>query len=258
MLVMVSGGSGITPFISIIRELLFRANRMSSKTPRVLLISAFKKSLDVAMLDLLLPVSGTTSDISQLQLQIEVYVTRETEPTRENQKLLRTIWFNFKPNTLDVPVSAILGPNSWLWLGTIMSSSFVIFLLIIGILTRYYIQPIDHNTNMIYSYSARSALNMLLMCVSISMPATAAFLWNKKQATKEMRQIQNTAAPTPTTSPGSWFYNADRELEAFPHQSFVEATKVHYGERPNLRSKINIRYPLNDFRRLFFAQYNSL
>ncbi|WKA07279.1 hypothetical protein VitviT2T_025126 [Vitis vinifera] len=239
MLVMVSGGSGITPFISIIRELLFRANRMSSKTPRVLLVSAFKKSLDVAMLDLLLPVSGTTSDISQLQLQIEVYVTRETEPTRENQKLLRTIWFNFKPNTLDVPVSAILGPNSWLWLGTIMSSSFVIFLLIIGILTRYYIQPIDHNTNMIYSYSARSALNMLLMCVSISMPATAAFLWNKKQATKEMRQIQNTAAPTPTTSPGSWFYNADRELEAFPHQSFVEATKVHYGERPNLRRIIS-------------------
>lgn len=239
MLVMVSGGSGITPFISIIRELHFRANRMSSKAPRVLLISAFKKSLDVTMLDLLLPVSGTTSDISQLQLQIEVYVTRETKNMKESEKL-RTIWFNLKPGTLKVPVSAILGQNSWLWLGAIISSSFIIFLLIIAILTRYYIQPIDHNTNMIYSYPTRSALNMLFLCTSIAMIATPVFLRNKKQATQEIKQIQNTDTPTPTTSPSSWFYNADRELEAFPHQSLVHATKVHYGERPNLRSKIVI------------------
>ena len=229
----------MTPFISIIRELIFRANRISSKSPRVLLICAFKKSLDATMLDLILPLSGTTSDISPLQLQIEVYITRETEPTRDDQKLLRTIQFNFKPSTSDVPVSAILGSNSWLWLGAIISSSFVLFLLIISILTRYQIQPIDHNTNMIYSYSARSSLNMLFICLSIAMTATAAFLWNKDQAAKEMKQLQNMDAQTPTRSPGSWFHNADGELEAFPHQSFVEATKVHYGERPNLKSKIN-------------------
>ncbi|XP_062149742.1 ferric reduction oxidase 2-like [Alnus glutinosa] len=239
MVVMVSGGSGITPFISIIRELLFRSNTRGGKNPRVLLICSFKKSLDLTMLQLLFPVSGTNLDTSRLQLQIEAYVTREKEPTTEDQKLLQTIWF--KPDALDVPISAVLGTNNWLWLGAIISSSFIVFLLLIGILTRCYIYPVDHNSYMIYSYSLRSALNMLLLCVSIAVTATAAFLCNKKQNDKELRQIQNMDVPTPMTSPGSWFHNVDRELESLPHQSFVQTTKIHLGERPNLkRSSIGV------------------
>jgi hypothetical protein len=95
---------------------------------------------------------------------------------------------------------------------------------------------------MIYSYSLRSALNMLLLCVSIAVTATAAFLCNKKQNDKELRQIQNMDVPTPITSPGSWFHNVDRELESLPHQSFVQTTKIHLGERPNLKSKLFISH----------------
>ncbi|XVF53550.1 hypothetical protein PTKIN_Ptkin05aG0107900 [Pterospermum kingtungense] len=230
-LVMVSGGSGITPFISIIRELLFKASGSGERMPQILLICAFKKSIDLTMLELLLPVSGTTIDSSCLQLHIEAYVTREKEPATDNHKPLQTVWF--KPNALDIPVSAILGRNGWLWLGVIISSSFIIFLLFIGILTRYYKYPIDHNSEKIYASSARATLNMLFICIAIVMAATAAFLWNKKQNGKEVRQIQNMNTP-PTTSP-AWFNNGDRELESLPHQSLVQSTKVHYGERPDLK-----------------------
>ena len=77
-LVMLSGGSGITPFISIIRELLFKASNSGDRIPQILLICAFKKSIDLTMLELLLPVSGTTVDIS-----CEAYVTREKEPATD-------------------------------------------------------------------------------------------------------------------------------------------------------------------------------
>ncbi|KAL6127679.1 hypothetical protein ACLB2K_071042 [Fragaria x ananassa] len=233
-IVMVSGGSGITPMISIIRELLSQANDSGKKTPHVLLITAFKKSLDLTMLDLILPPSGTNLDISCLQLQIEAYVTRENQPATHNQKPLQTIWF--KPDPLDSPVSAVLGRNSWLSLGVIISMSFIIFLVLMGILTRYYIYPIDHNSNLIYSASYRSALNILLLCVSIAATATAVFLWNQKQNSKETGQIQGIDTPPQiTTSPSARFYNADRELESLPHQSFVQSTKVHYGTRPDLQ-----------------------
>ena len=238
MLVMVSGGSGITPFISVIRELLFRSNTTGGKTPRVLLICAFKKSSDLTMLDLLLPLSDTNLDSSRLQLQIEAYVTGEKEHTTHNQKLLQTIWF--KPNSLDAPISAVLGTNNWLWLGAIISTSFIIFLLLIGILTRCYIYPIDRNSGKIFSYTLRSALNMLFICVSIAVTATAAFLCNKKQNDKERKQIQNVDMPTPMTSPGSWFHNVDKELDILSSQSFVQTTKIHLGERPNLKSKLFI------------------
>lgn len=116
------------------------------------------------MLDLLLPLSDTNLDRSRLQLQIETYVTGEKEHATHDQKLLQTIWF--KPNSLDAPISAVLGTNNWLWLGAIISTSFIIFLLLIGILTRCYIYPIDRNSDETFSYTLRSALNMSFVCVN--------------------------------------------------------------------------------------------
>lgn len=232
MLAMVSGGSGITPFMSIIRELLYKANNGGGKTTSsILLICSFKKSEDLTMLDLVLPISSTNYNISCLQLQIEAYVTREKEPTTDQQKLPKNIWF--KPDPSAVPISALLGQNGWLWLGIIVSASFVNFLLLLAILTRYYIYPIDHNSNMIYSFPSKCTLNMLFICVSIVTTATAVFLWNKKQNAKEIMQIQNAKTPTQVAS-----NVAERELESLPHQSLVQATRVHHGKRPNLKSKL--------------------
>ncbi|XP_034711486.1 ferric reduction oxidase 4-like [Vitis riparia] len=234
-LVMVSGGSGVAPFISIIREIIFQSTKPNCKVPGILLICAFKNSADLTMLDLLLPASGMTSDISQIQLQIEAYITREKEqPTTDIQKLLRTIWF--KPNTSDAPISAALGPNSWLWLCAIIISSFIMFLLFLGILTRYYIYPIEHGSDEIYHFSFRCLWDMFFPCAAIFLAASGVFLWHKKQATMEGKQIQNMEVPTPVASPGLWLCGStDRELESLPHQSLVEATKVHFGARPDLK-----------------------
>ncbi|KAI6696357.1 hypothetical protein NL676_016476 [Syzygium grande] len=125
-LVMVSGGSGVTPFISIIREIIHQANQQqpdaaaSSKLPHVLLICAFKKSTDLAVLDLLLPLSLTSSSRlpPELHLRIESYVTQDHHQQLDPaQKLIQTTWF--KPDPLDSPITPILGSNSWLWLGAI-------------------------------------------------------------------------------------------------------------------------------------------
>lgn len=234
-LIMVSGGSGITPFVSIFRELIHRSTNLDSPTPSVLLICAFKTSADLTMLDLLLPASGDVSDLSRLQLRVEAFITREKAPADGAGKIIRTVWF--EPIASDVPISPVLGPNSWFWLGAIVSSSFVAFLVLIGILTRYYIYPIDHNSNAIYSSSARALLNLLFICFSIVAAASAAVLWNKRGSAMEAKQVQNMDAPSPATTPSSWFYDAERELESVPLESVVKATNVHYGARPEFKSK---------------------
>ncbi|XP_058179308.1 ferric reduction oxidase 2-like [Rhododendron vialii] len=233
-IVMVSGGSGISPFISIIRDLTFLTETLKCKTPQILLIAVFKNSSDLTLLDLLLPISGAPNGFSNLNLQIQAYVTREKEPITDNRKTHpTTVWF--KPKSSNAPISPILGPNSWLWLGAIISLSFVMFLLFLGILTRYYIYPIDHNTNRIYSYSRKAALSMLFICICIATTASAAFYWNKKKGSMEINQIKNMEGASPSASPGSWIYNADRELESLPQQSVVQSTNLHYGERPDLK-----------------------
>ncbi|KAM7274351.1 hypothetical protein ACFE04_029015 [Oxalis oulophora] len=231
-LVMVSGGSGITPFISIIRELIFSSSTNNRKPPRILLVSVFKTSTDLTMLDLILPFSGTQSDLSNLQLQIEAYVTRENEPQQQLDKS-RSIWF--KPKPTDSPIFAVLGPHHYLWIGAIILSSFVIFLILIGLINRFWIYPIDHNTGLLFPPSGKGTINVLLMCIAIVASASGAVLWNKK---KDSNQIRNLEGSTPQSSPGSLSYNVEKELESVPQESVVQATNVHYGQRPNLKKII--------------------
>lgn len=232
---MVSGGSGITPFISIIREHIFRSKTSQYKTPDMILIALFKSSLDLTMLDLLLPMTGSPSELSNLKLHIEAYVTKEKEPTTDNSKRLRSILF--KPLPTDKPMAPILGPNSWFWLAAIISSSFIMFLILIGIITRFYIYPRDHNKYE-FSASTKAVLNVLAMCVSIAATASAAVFWNKRQYAREAKQMQNIEGQTPVGSPNLRANNGDRELESLPHQTLAQATKVHYGGRPDLKSKL--------------------
>ncbi|KAG6656084.1 hypothetical protein CIPAW_05G263100 [Carya illinoinensis] len=207
-LVMVSGGSGITPFVLYV--------------PRVLLVCAFKNSADLAMLDLLIPISGAPTQTSKMQLQIEVYVTRNKEQSSiDSQKLIQTIWF--KLDQSDSLISPALGPNNWLWLGVIISSSFVMFLLLLGIVIRYYIYPIEQNTNETYNFSFCSFWDIFLAFTCILLVSSAIFLQCKKQNARERKQIQNSDVPTPTNSTG------------LPHQSLVQVTNVHFGARPDLK-----------------------
>ncbi|XP_027929861.1 ferric reduction oxidase 2-like isoform X2 [Vigna unguiculata] len=228
-LVMVSGGSGITPFISNIRELMYLNTAFICRTPKVILICAFKNSSYLSMLDLILPNSGTPFDISNMQLQIEAYITRKEEHELESQTHLQDI--RFKPKATDAPISAILGPNSWLWLCAIISSSFIIFLVLIGIITRYIIFPVEYNSNKIFSQSLGSFLSMLAICVSITMAASVAVVWNKKHNDIEAKQIQNLEGSSSEVNVNG----GDKEVESLPHQFLVQATKVHFDVRPDLR-----------------------
>ncbi|KAL0426033.1 UNVERIFIED_CONTAM: Ferric reduction oxidase 2 [Sesamum radiatum] len=233
VLVMISGGSGITPFISIIRELLFISSTLKCKAPRIMLISVFKNSSHLSILDLILPTSGAPSNSGNLDLQIEAYVTREKGQSKDKLQNPRTIWF--KPDASDSPISPALGPNSWLWLAAIISSSFIIYLVLLGVFTQYVVYPIDQNTNNLYSYTKKGSMNMLFICFSIMIAASAAFLWNKKQNAKEAKQIQDMEESVTSRSSNSSIDHDDVEMESLPLQSTIKSINIHYGQRPNLK-----------------------
>ncbi|WCJ36700.1 ferric reduction oxidase 4 [Euphorbia peplus] len=223
LLVMISGGSGITPFISIIRQLISQTTKPNAQIPRVLLVCAFKNSSDLPMLQLLLPINvSSLQHVNKLNLQIEAYVTRDQNQDQDTK--IQTKQFNPSPN--DSPICAPLGPNNWLWLGAIIASSFAMFLLLLGLVNRYYIYPIDKMSNEIYHYSYFIMWDMFLGCACVVIVCSGVTLWRKKQNVKaSTQQIQNLESETETPS----------ELESLPRQSFTEATNVHFGARPDLK-----------------------
>lgn len=233
MLVMISGGSGITPLISIIRELLYINSTLKCKTPKIMLITTFKNSSNLSLLDLILPTSHSNS--CNLDLRIEAYVTREKEQSKDKLPKPRTVWF--KPDSSDVPISPTLGPNSWLWLAAIISSSFAIYLVLLGVFTQYVVYPIDQNTNMLYSFTRKGSASMVFVCFSITVAASGAFLWNKKRNAKEAKKIQDIM----DESSRSTFEQDDVEMESLPLQSRIKSFNVHYGHRPNLESEYKFR-----------------
>ncbi|GFP91492.1 ferric reduction oxidase 2 [Phtheirospermum japonicum] len=234
-LVMISGGSGITPFISIIRELIHVSSTLKSKTPEITLITVFKNSSNLSTLDLILPVSNTPSTShNPLDLQIEAYVTREKGHPKDNNKSLAPQTILFKPSPSDKPISPTLGPNSWLWLAAIISSSFLIFLVLLGFYTQYVVYPVDQNTNKLYSYTKKGSMNMLFVCFSIVVAASGAFLWNKRENEKEAKQVQGLEDSVTSGLSVSSFDRDDIEMESIPLQSTIKSINVHYGQRPNL------------------------
>ncbi|CAI0546526.1 unnamed protein product [Linum tenue] len=239
-LVLISGGSGITPFISIIREIIFQSssNPNSQIPSQILLICAFKNSADLAMLDLLLPAGGTPHPIPDLNLQIEAYITREIEPPAAAR--IRTKRFN--PTRSDLPIASNLGPNPWLWLGAIVVSSFSIFVVLLAVLTRLYIYPIDRNArDGSFHYSFFVLFDVFLACTSVLTVSSAVFILRKKQRgsggeggrVKSLEMEMEVVSPSPPRPAGSF---VGGEVESVPARQVAEATKVHYGRRPDLEA----------------------
>ncbi|XP_076953079.1 ferric reduction oxidase 4-like [Bidens hawaiensis] len=231
-LVLISGGSGITPFISIIRELTFQQQLNDNrKIPtNILLVCAFKNSTDLSMLKLLIPLTSntsTTSNLSQINLKIQAYITRETEqqqPLENTDNNLQTIWF--KPEPCDVPISEPLGPNSWLWLCLIISSAFIMYLVFLGLVIRYHIYPKELvGGPSAYNYTFKTLWDMFFVCVSVFLATSFVFLWRKKEnGKKEGIKVQNVEL------------HETREIESCPNMSVVETTEVHFGHRPDLKN----------------------
>ncbi|CAH2039298.1 unnamed protein product [Thlaspi arvense] len=221
-LVMVSGGSGITPFISIIRDLLYTSSTSTCKIPKMTLICAFKNSSDLSMLDLILPISGSTTEISSsFDIQIKAFVTREKESTTRNRNIIKSLCF--KPYVSDQPISPVLGPNSWLCLATILSSSFIIFIIIIGFITRYHIYPIDQSSK--YTSASKSIIYLLAISVSVVATSTFAVLcYNQnKYYTKNAPNVDVLSSLM---------------MESSPQQLLSQSTSIHYGEKPDLNKLI--------------------
>ncbi|KAK9060876.1 hypothetical protein SSX86_018056 [Deinandra increscens subsp. villosa] len=232
-LVLISGGSGITPFISIIREIAFQRQQQlndNRKIPtNILLICAFKNSTDLSLLKLMLPLTSNTSnpsDLSQVNLEIQAYITRETEQRQplENSDNIRTIWF--KPKPYDMPISAPLGPDSWLWLCVIISSSFIMFLVFLGIVIRYHIYPKELTGGpSAYNYTFKTLWDMFFVCASVFLATSFVFLWRKKENDKrEGMKVQNHVELGETG-----------EIESGANMSVVDTTKIHFGHRPDLK-----------------------
>ncbi|XP_057804279.1 ferric reduction oxidase 8, mitochondrial isoform X2 [Salvia miltiorrhiza] len=136
-LLMVAGGIGVTPFLSILREIT--CNGRNAYPDRIHLIYSIKKSQDVCLLDPILP---QLLDIEQFHTKLKVFVTRENQIG----VTLREV-FNDVPKAEITNFStanttyAVHGPERLLWMAAVTVISSVMFLISLVIFNRFVISP---------------------------------------------------------------------------------------------------------------------
>jgi len=80
-LVLVAGGIGISPFLAILSDIIHRLKEGKPCMPQnVVIVWAIKKSDELPLLSMLNMGSADPVVLDALNLEIQIYVTRESEP----------------------------------------------------------------------------------------------------------------------------------------------------------------------------------
>ncbi|KAI3435333.1 FAD-binding FR-type domain-containing protein, partial [Psidium guajava] len=232
-MLLIAGGIGITPFLSILQEIVSAKGSSRYKFPEnIHLIHAVKRSQDMSLLSSISHILCDKS-LGKLHLKLKVYVTREEHPdaaARVLQDALsqgQIVHFDAKD-----PSYAIHGFDKPTATAAILGIASVLFFVLLICFNHIFV-PSEKKAGTIKPKGAHSKTKspswvvdlILLSCfvISVVVSMTAALML-RRQRTKK--------AVPPTSPKKAGGLKEPRSSE--PHDPLQEH-EVHYGGRPNLQ-----------------------
>ncbi|KAL0417185.1 UNVERIFIED_CONTAM: Ferric reduction oxidase 8, mitochondrial [Sesamum latifolium] len=218
-LLLVAGGIGITPFVSIVQEITSDYSR-SGYPHRIQLIYTVRKSQDVCLLDPILP---QLLNVEQFHIKLKVFVTRENQTGTTLREVLgeipdtRTTYFSTTCTSF-----ATYGPERFLWMAAIATASSIIFLLSLVCFNHFVTPPAKKHSE---QKNSSSQVDLVLLCsfaIAITCSTSLAIMIRWKRVKKELQSF--TDKQSKTTKQSS--LQASRELDEH---------EIHFGGRPNFR-----------------------
>lgn len=218
-LLMVAGGIGITPFLSILQERASHLSNGRNEYPaKIQLIFSVKKSQDVCLLN---PVLSQILDFQKFRIVLKVFVTQENQTGRTLREVLKDIpdvqILNFRLTSY-----AIYGSERLLWMAVISMISSIVFLFLLGSFNHFIIpsakKPSEQN-------SPSSLIDLLLLCsfaIAITFSAVIAIMIRRKRLKKELPLFSNKQS----IAMRHRLLEANRDLD--DHE-------IYFGVRPNFQ-----------------------
>ncbi|XP_031380452.1 ferric reduction oxidase 7, chloroplastic-like isoform X2 [Punica granatum] len=223
-LVLVAGGIGVSPFFAILSDILHRVGEGKPCLPRkVLLVWAIKKSNELPLLSTLDMESICPFSPYKLNLEIDVYITRESEPSLEEGNIESTKSSHVFPISNGHGMSVLVGTGNNIWLGLYVMSSVVGFIVLMSLLNIFYINHF-YITNSWY----RGLLFVVCMLVSVIVfGGLVVFLWSCWE--KHMSAVDKSEHRKRNVQTASVIQSDS------PQRKSVGSRRVLYGSRPNFQ-----------------------
>ncbi|KAK4427525.1 Ferric reduction oxidase 7, chloroplastic [Sesamum alatum] len=224
-LILVAGGIGISPFLAILSDVLHRLKDGKPCMPKnILIVWAIKTSDELPLLHTVGMESIFPNFSNALNLEIQTYVTRESQPSLEEGKVIEPVNAAVFPASKGCGMSVLVGTGNIVWSGIYVVVSTVGLVITVALLDVLYINPYH-----VDSWWYKGLLFTACMAVSILIFGGLVIglwhLWERKTSSDEgEKHIENT---------GTVKQN-EPEMHKDPgKEQYVSTTR--YGQRPDFR-----------------------
>ncbi|KAJ6803935.1 ferric reduction oxidase 7, chloroplastic-like isoform X1 [Iris pallida] len=246
-LILVAGGIGISPFLAILSDVLHRVNERKPCLPKnILVIWAVKKTKELSLLSAVNVKSISSSAFDKLHLDIQAYVTQESEAPLGQSTLSMLVKstchihieegkfdesassFSFPTNDRKT-MSCLVGTGNNFWSGTYFLLSTLGFIAFYGLLEIYYMKPFK-----VTAWWYRGLLFTICMVIGVVVVGgVVIFLWHKWED-----RCSGYDTPIEDEKKSSIQYNGLmlHDDDATSEKKLAHFQTIQYGSRPDFEA----------------------
>ncbi|CAJ1962819.1 unnamed protein product [Sphenostylis stenocarpa] len=226
-LILVAGGIGLSPFLAILSDILHRVKEGKPCQPRnILLVWAVKKSNELPLLSTIDMETICPSFSDKVNIDIHIYVTRESDPPVEEGYTYKPIKSSVCPMASHRGMSVLVGTGDNFWSGLYVISSTVGFVILLVLLYTYYINPFHIN---IWWY--KGLLYVICMVASVVIfGGLVVVLWHNWEKQSYLKDKFNNVKVDHETHPNGTLAPKDQS-----QVSIAKSTFIRYGSRPDFK-----------------------
>ncbi|KAL5856331.1 hypothetical protein ACOSQ3_003789 [Xanthoceras sorbifolium] len=228
-LILVAGGIGISPFMSLLRDILHRT-REGKPCPatNILIVWAVKKSDELPLFSNFDMESICPFFSNKLNIKTCIYVTQESEPPLEEGKLPKAMNFAVSPVSTGCGMSVLVGTGNNLWFGLYVISSTLGFIILVALLNMLYVNPLG-----VTSWWYKGLLFIVCMVSSVLIfggPVIGLWhLWGIRNCAREEYENDNIIKQEPAQN------NETMPLKDLTNNNPKSSATIVYGKRPDFK-----------------------